>query len=389
MSSKSRWLIFLVSTPLVVLAAVGGLLGASSVARQQSMSHLKVFNDVLSLIMSNYVEPVDVDKVMDGAMRGLADGLDPSSAFLSPSEVKAIETAAALPAGDVGLVVTRQFYLRVVGVRDGSPGAKAGIRTGDFLRGIDGKPTRDLSAFTGSRLLLGMAGSKVDLAIIRGNAAEPHTVTLVREAVKPELVTGRKLPSGEAYVRVSSFRAGAAAALGKEIDRLRQAGASSAVVDLRGTADGTPEEGIAAARLFVKSGTLATRAGRSTDKTVVAAAAGDGAITLPVVVLVSNGTANAAEILAAALSDNHRAPLVGEPTAGIAGVQHLVKLPEGRGLWLTYARYLTASGDPIHEHGLRPDVGVEEPTVAFGDAPPSVDAALTKAVERLKAKKAA
>jgi carboxyl-terminal processing protease len=326
---------------------------------------------------------------MDGAMRGLADGLDPASAYLLPAEVQAVEADTALPPGDVGLTITRQFYLRVVGVRDGSPAAKAGLRTGDYLRGIDGKPTRDLSAFTGTRLLRGAPGSKVSLTVIRGNAAEPHVVDLVREVLQADPVSSKRLAGGEGYVRVATLRVGAAAALQKQFDALRQAGAASAVLDLRGTADGPLDEGIAAARLFIKSGTIAIRAGRTADRVVTTAAAGDGAVTMPIEVLVSNGTAGAAEILAAALSGNKRAELVGELTAGLAAMQHLVKLPEGHGLWMTYERYLTAAGEPIHEHGIRPDVGVEEPTVAFGEAAPATDAALGKAVERLKAKKAA
>jgi carboxyl-terminal processing protease len=162
------------------------------------------------------------------------------------------------------------------------------------------------------------------------------------------------------------------------------------VIDVRGIADGTPEDGIAAARMFVSSGTLATLAGRSQSPPVItSASSGDGAVTMPLVLLVSNGTANAAEIFASALLANHRADLVGEPTAGIAAVQHLVKLPENRGLWITYARYLANDGKPIHERGLRPTVAVETPSVAFGDAPPANDDVLTKAVEHLRTKKAA
>ena len=357
MSSKSRVLIFLISTPLVVLAAVGGLLGASTArAPQQSMAPLRVFEDVTSLVTSAYVEPVDVDKVMEGAMRGLTDGLDPSSAYLSAEEVRAVEASSPLPPADIGVVLTRQFYLRVVGVRDGSPAARAGLRTGDFLRGIDGKPTREISAFTGNRMLHGAPGSKIQLTVLRGNAAEPHVIDLVREAPKSELVTSKRLPGGEGYLRVTSFAAGAAAAIRKQIDAVRQAGATSALIDVRGIADGSAEEGIAAARHFVKSGTLATRAGRAAaDRTVISAAAGDGAVTLPIVLIVSNGTANAAELFAAALTANGRADLVGEPTAGIAAVQHLVKLPENRGLWLTYARYLDKDGKPIHDSRPRAD----------------------------------
>lgn len=389
MSSKSRWIVLLISTPLVVLTAVGGLLGASS-ARQETYPQLRVFSDVVSLILNGYVEKVDVDKVMEGAMRGLADGLDASSAYLTPEEVSFVDSGAALAAGDVGLVVTRQIYLRIVGVRDGSPASRAGLRTGDFIRGIEGKSTRDISAFAGTRLLHGAPGSKVALMVFRNNVAEPHDVTLVREAIKGDPVTSKKLPGGDAYVRVASFAAGAAASIRRQIDVQKQAGAAAVIVDLRGTADGPLDEGIAAAKLFLKPGTtVAIRAGRGPDRTKTTAAAGDGALTMPVELLISNGTAGAAEVFAAALSGNNRAELVGEPTAGIAAVQRLVRLPENRGLWLTYARQLTIDGQPIHEKGLRPNVGVDEPSVAFDEAPPTTDDALDKAVERLKAKKAA
>jgi carboxyl-terminal processing protease len=388
MTSKSRWLIFLVSTPLVVLAAVGGLIGADAApAPQKAITHLRVFEDVVSLIMSSYVEEADPDKVMEGAMRGLADGLDPLSAYLSPDEVTAAKANTPLPTGDVGLIVSRQFYLRIVGVRDGSPAARAGLRTNDYIRGIDNKPTREVSAFTGTRLLRGAPGSKVELTVLRGNAAEPKTVTLVREVLAGPAVTTTKLPSGQTVVRVASFGEGTATALGTVFDGLQKSGVPGAVVDLRGTANGPNEEGIAAARLFVKAGTLAIRAERNQPRTTIAAGSGDGRITVPIVLLVSNGTAGAAEVFAAALNGNKRADLVGEPTAGLAAVQKLVALPEGRGLWMTYARYLTLEGDPIHERGLRPTVAIESPSVAFDEAPPADDVMLAKALERLTANK--
>jgi carboxyl-terminal processing protease len=388
MSSRSRWIIVLISTPLVVFVTLGGLLGATRAEAPQTVRDLRTFQEVISLIMQAYVEDVDVDKVMEGAMHGLADGLDPSSAYLTPDEVRAVETKTALPAGDVGLVVMRQFYLRVVGVRDGSPAAKAGLQTGDFIRAIDKKPTRDMSAVTGTRLLRGEPGSKISLTIIRGNAADPHVIDLVRERAGGETVTAKPaLPGGIAHVRVASFGPDTAAALRKIFEGLPGQKLTSAVIDLRGIADGSAEDGIAAARLFVKSGTLAIRAGRGSDRNTIAAAAGDGAITMPVALLISNGTANAAEIFASALSGNSRAELVGEPTAGIAGVQKLVRLPQNYGLWLTTERYLTVDGaGPIHERGLRPTLGVPIPTVGFDEVPPTVDEPLAKAAERLRKK---
>jgi carboxyl-terminal processing protease len=386
MSSKSRWAVFLVSTPLVVLVAVGGMLGASTEPPQRSDANLAVFRDVLTLVMQNYVEPVDIDKVFEGAMRGLAEGMDSSSAYLTPDEVRALDSTTPMPPADVGLVVTRQFYLRVVGVRDGSPAATAGIQTGDYIRMIDQTPTRDMSAVTGARLLRGAAGSKVAVTVIRGNPADPHVITLVR-AVPSGGITADTQPGGFARVRITSFVPDAVTGLKSTFDQLDKQKVAGAVIDLRGTADGDLETGVAAAKLFVKSGTVGIRAGRKTEKVTTTAGAGDGSITMPVVLLVSNGTANAAEVFAAALSGNNRAELVGEPTAGIAARQKLVRLPENFALWMTYERYLTVDGaHPIHERGLRPTVGVEMPVIGFDEVPPTTDQPRARAIDVLKKK---
>jgi len=379
-------LVFAVSTPLMLVVVIGGMVGPPRAAAQRGAAfpQLGVFSDVVSLILGAYVEEVNIDRVMDGAMRGLADGLDASSAYLTPAEVKEMEAGTPMGPADVGVTVARQFYVRVVGVRDNSPAAHAALQTGDYIRAIDGKPTREMSALAGQRLLRGAAGTKVKLLVIRGNAADPHEVELTREVPSGESVTAKKMPGGQAYVRVASFRAGAAEAIKAGIATLGATATPGVVIDVRGTADGTPEEGIAAARLFVKSGTIATRAGRSaTDKVVTTAAAGDGALTMPIVLLVSNGTGNAAEVFAAALAGTKRATLVGEPTAGLAGVQKLVKLPDGQGLWMTTQRYLLADGTPILEHGVRPEIIEQAPVVGFEEVPPTSDAMLNRATNQL------
>ena len=130
MGRQTRF-VLLVSIPLVALVTVGGAIGTPRAAEQQASKHLPVFEDVLRLVLMAYVEEVNIDRVMDGAMRGLTDGLDSSSAFLQPDEVRLIETGGTQPTADLGLTVTRQFYLRVLGVRDGSPAARAGIQTVD------------------------------------------------------------------------------------------------------------------------------------------------------------------------------------------------------------------------------------------------------------------
>lgn len=378
---RLRLLTLLVSTPLVLVVVLGGLRGNVS-AVQGSFPHLRVFEDVISLIMSSYVEEVQVDEVMEGALRGLADGLDGDSAYLTPAEVKVIEAAAAPPAGDVGLSITRQYYLRVVGVRDGSPAHKAGIRSGDYIRGIEGQPTREMSAVEGMRRLTGEPGSTVTVTMIRGNTADPHEFTLTRERAPAETVTARLLPQGPGYIRVMSFAGSAPGAIKAAALKLQSGGAASIIIDVRNTAEGPIGGGIEAARWFVPSGTLATRATKGDTRETIEATAGDAVITVPVVLLVSHGTARASEVFAAALAGAKRAELVGEQTQGSAGVQRLVKLPQDRGLWLTWAQYLTADGKPIHEEGLKPDVVIEEPNYEFSELPPAGDPMLDKAVER-------
>lgn len=386
MTFKTRLSILLVCTPILAFVVIGGLMGrASALGNDETFQHLRVFDDVMGLVMSNYVEEVKVDKVMEGAMRGLAEGLDPDSAYLNVAQMREVESGKPLPDGDVGLELTRQFYLRVIAARDNSPAARAGIQTADYIRAIDGKPTRELSVFEGVRLLRGQPGTKVVLTVLRGNAADPHDVTLVREKAAAVPVTAKML-DGVGYIRIPTFGPATAADVRQRAAELTKTGARSLILDVRHTAEGSFDSGIETARLFVKSGTLAIKAGREKTGTrdTISAKDGDGAITLPVTILVTAGTSGAAEVFAAALEGNKRAELVGEHTIGRAAVQKLVKLPENRGLWLTYARYLRPSGEPLHGPGLKPTVEVAEPDVDFGTPPPATDAILNAALERLK-----
>src|SRR6516164_4111981 len=190
MSSRTRLVVMSISAPVIAFAIVGGFLG-KVMAREETFPQLKIFGDVVDMISSSYVEEVNMDKVMVGAMKGLADNLDPDSAYLSPAQVKQLESGAPLPTGSVGLELTRQYYLRVIAARDNSPAAKAGLRTGDYIRLIDNTPTREMSVWEGMRALRGAPGSKVKLTVIRGNAADPHVVDLTRETEPASQVSTR------------------------------------------------------------------------------------------------------------------------------------------------------------------------------------------------------
>jgi carboxyl-terminal processing protease len=387
MTSRSRVFVLALSTLIMVFAFVGGYLG-QAIAKDDTYQHLRVFEDVVSLVLNNYVESVDVRQAMKGAMKGLADSLDPESAYLAPDLVQSLESNDPGGAAEVGVDLTRQYYLRVVATRDGSPAAKAGLRPADFIRAIDNRPTRDMSAYEGARRLRGAPGTKVSLLVIRGNAADPHELVLVRERVAAaDDVASRMANGGTGYLRIPEFGKDSPSRVKQAIDGLTKSGATRFIIDLRSTARGDLDDGIAAARLFVKGGTLAVRLTRGDMRENVAAAAGDGAVAAPVALLVDQGTAGAAEVFAAALAQNDRADLVGIRTLGRAARQRLVKLPDQSGLWLTYVRYLTPDSNPIHETGLEPDVVVDLPEIEFGGHPPTPDATLQKAIDHLAAKK--
>lgn len=391
MTFKTRLSVLLVSTPLLAFVLIGGLLGnAAAETDDAEFRHLRVFREVLSLVMSTYVEEVEADKVMEGALRGLAEGLDPDSAYLTAEQVAQVESGKPLPEGEIGVELTRQYYLRIIAPRDGSPAAEAGLQTGDYVRAIDGKSTRGMSVFEGDRLLRGTPGSKVSLTIIRGNAAEPHEMTIVRAKRVATPVTARMLESNVGYVRIPMFTADTASDVKRHAANLQAAGARTLLIDLRRTADGDIEHGIATARLFVDSGTITSRAQRAPEgqkepvKEPVLAKPGDGAIDLPVQILISAGTSGAAEVFAAAVDGHKGAELVGEHTIGRAAHQKLVKIPDDRGLWLTYQRYYTPGGELIHGAGLEPDVPVNEPDLEFGSQPLDADPMLEAAIQRVK-----
>ncbi len=391
MTSRTRLLVLVISAPVIAFAVIGGFLGNVMARGDDTYAHLKVFQDVVSLIMSNYVEQPNVDSVMRGAMRGLAENLDSDSAFLTAPMVRQVDANERLGAADVGLDVTHQYYLRVVSARDDSPAAKAGIRPGDFVRILEGRPTRDMSAFEGRRLLRGAPGSPIKLTVLRGSAADPHVLELTREIVEgpaAQDVKGRMQGDAVGYIRVAAFGRHAADQMRAQVAAVSRTGASRLIVDVRNSSLGDLDEGVAVARLFVPTGTLAIRESKSGGQEPLAAVKGDGSITLPVTLLVDSGTSGPAEIFAAALAGNKRAETIGEHTIGRAGTQELVKLPDGSALWITTARYLTPDGKPIQGKGLEPDVAVDQPEGEFGVAQQS-DPILDKALERLSPKKAA
>ena len=385
MSTRTRLIVFFASIPVIAFTLIGGYLGRVS-AGEDIYRHLRIFEDVVSLISNNYVEEVDLDDVMHGALRGLTEGLDADSAYLSQEDVDRLESGRPLPEGGVGLTVTRRYYVQVVAAHDESPAADAGILPGDFLRAIDGEPTRLMSAIEGERRLRGEPGSTVTLSLIRGSTQEPFDIDLVRTRVGPVAVAGRVLneADGIGYIRIPGFGDDVVAQISDMVASLTERGASHLIIDVRNAARGTYRAAVDAARLFVDDGTLVIREEQGGNQTPLKATAGGDAISTPATVLVNFGSSGPAELFAAALSERDRATTIGQRTAGRAGLQKLVRLPDGTGLWLSYARYLRASGDPIHLYGVEPAVPVEARTPELGEPLPTNDPILERALQEIE-----
>ena len=386
MLSKTRLTVLLATVSVVIFTLIGGYLGRVS-AGEDTYRPLRVFEDVVSLISNNYVEEVNLDEVVDGALRGLAEGLDSDSAYLTPEDADRIERGEPLPDGRVGAEITRRYYLQVVASLEGSPAARANMLPGDFIRAVDGRPTRLLSAVEGQRLLRGEPGTDVTLSLIRGSTQEPYDITLTREALTAPPAAGRMLTgegAGIGYLRIPAFGDAAAIEIADAAAALAGSGATHLIVDLRGTAEGTFDGAIDAAQLFVAGGAIAIRE-EPDDRQMTIEAGTDAAapVTLPVTLLTNYGTSGPAELFAAALLDRDRAMSVGQQTSGRTSLQRLVRLPDGSGLWMSWARYLSPSGEAIYPFGLQPDVPVEVILPELGEPLPDEDPVLDRAIDEI------
>ena len=388
MNSRTHKFALIISVPLLAFILVGGLLG-KTITRSNTYQQLRIFEDVISLVTNNYVEEVEIDRVMRGALRGLVDSLDADSSYLTAEQVTKIENGYPTPKANVGLSLTRRYYLQTIAARDGSTAEQSGLEPGDYIRTINGQSTRNMSVFEGSKLLSGEVGSVVSLTVIRGDAADPKDIELIRRLPLPATVSAELAESGTGYIRISAFGPNVTQLIESETVSLLNKHIKNLIIDVRRTAEGPLSNGLTTARLFVSEGILGSLEIRDTAPKPVVANPNISLTALPIAVLIDAGTAGAAELFAAALSGNNRAELIGMRTAGRVGLQELVKLPDGSGLWITHGRYLNPSNQPIHEVGLEPDLHVNVPSHEFGTTQSDTDPILERAFEYFSLKEVA
>ncbi len=357
---RARHLLLLLSGPFVLYAVLGGFLGRA-LARDSAYRYLSVFQDVVTLIMNNYVDAVEMDGVLEGGIRGMMEALDPDSAYLSPEEFARFQNPGEQDAAGIGVEVTKRYYLSVVGVLPGSAAERAGLRPGDLLKSVGGRNTRELSVTIGESALRGPAGSTVDLQVIRGRQPDPIEVSVEREVYSGDSVAYKMLTDSIGYIRIAAFRPGVDEEVTGAVRSLTASGAASLVVDVRNSFGRTAAEGAEVAELLISGGVAAILENRGGDKTDLAIESGRVVFSGPITVLVNRGTSTAAEIFGSAVQHAERGELVGERTAGRGGVQKTISLDDGAGLVISVAQYSTPKGVALLGKGL-------EPTVEVGDS---------------------
>jgi carboxyl-terminal processing protease len=363
MSPLAKKIVVGISVLVIAYAATGFMLGRSS--DDKAFRALTVYSEVLDHIQRDYVDDPNMHAVTNGSLHGLLDSLDPQSAYLSPLEYKDFkEKTAANPPAESGLALTRRFgYIGVVAVLPDSPGAKIGLRIGDILEKIAGFTTSQMAIDQAQLLLKGQPGTTVPLSVIRRGKTEPQDMTITLAKLAPaKLIVDDKLQGDVAYIRVLEFEPGTAKQLREKLAQLQKAGAKKLVLDLRDCALGDDQEGIATAQLFLQSGTITTLKGQTVSTVTSSADPAKVVWTQPVAVLIGNGTAGPAEIVASAIADNKRGDTIGDRTYGTASQQKLIGMDDGSALILTVANYFTPANKNIATDGVAATVEVR-PTV--------------------------
>lgn len=359
-------------TAVVVPAAA---FGQSSSADQDRL--LDMFEQVFRFVQNNYVDEVEAQELIEGALEGMFESLDdPHSAYLSMEDMRDLSDTTQGQFGGVGMYISKQSvpedsrdpaYVEVISPIESTPADRAGLQSGDLIVAIEGETTEDLSIDEVVARLRGRPGSEVAITIRRGESRS-FDVSLTREIIEVPTVRHAMIPENIGYIRIIQFTPYTDDRVLESIDEFAEDGYDSLIIDLRRNPGGLLPAVVDTADLFFSDGLVVGTRGRSPGENQRFTAEGGIEIPrdMPIVVLIDEGSASAAEILAGALKDRDRAYLIGETTYGKGSVQQVRRISTG-GFRLTMSRYYTPSGDYIDDNGIEPDLVVEDPELSDED----------------------
>ena len=345
--------------------------GLSQVQAQESASQpataplplneLRTFAEVFERIRGSYVEPVDDATLLENAIRGMLEGLDPHSAYLTPEDYTGLQDSTEGQFGGLGIEVGQEDgFLKVVSPIDDTPAAEAGIEAGDLIIKIDDQPVKGMSLMDAVDSMRGEPGSEVRLTLVRGEG-RPFEVTLTRAIIKVKSVKTEDLEPGYVYLRITQFQINTGDEVRAAINRLNTNGQlKGLVLDLRNNPGGVLQAAVEVVDSFVDSGLIVYTKGRLSNAEMrFNATSSNPSGSVPLVVLINGGSASASEIVAGALQDLGRGVIMGTDSFGKGSVQTVLPLNNDRALKLTTALYYTPSGRSIQAQGIVPDIRVD------------------------------
>src|SRR5713101_5972911 len=349
---------------LVLTLSLGGGVASKSNDPAATYENLKLFTEVLSIIQNQYVDEVPSKDLIYSAIKGTLRGLDPHSSFLDPESYREMQVETSGSFGGLGIEITlRDDILTVVSPIDATPAHRAGLLAGDRIVKIDGLSTKDMQLTDAVKKMRGKPGTKVTISIVREGWTEPKDFEIQREQIRVHSVRTQDLGGGIEYVKLRQFQEQTAHDLDQALEKFDKDGMKALVLDLRNNPGGLLTSAVEVTEKFVEDGKLVVYTeGRVRNQNMRFSAHAKKAFsTIPMVVLVNQGSASASEIVAGALQDYGRAIVVGVQTFGKGSVQTLIPLSDGSGLRLTTAKYFTPKGRSIHGKGITPDIVVEAP----------------------------
>ena len=334
-------------------------------AKNDLYEKIDIFGEVLENIKKDYVDDVNQSEIMDSAINGVLQSLDPYSAYMSPELFKEMQTDTKGEFGGLGIEIGMEAgVVKVISPIDDTPAAKAGIKAGDYIVKIGKEQVQGKSLVEAVKLMRGPVGTSIDLTVRRKNVKKPLEFKIVRKIIEVQSVTSKIIGDENklGYIRLKSFNENSDKQFLKSVKKFeKNTKIKGYIFDLRNNPGGLLTQAINITDFFLEDGEIVSTKGRKISETrKFFARKGDEVNGKPIVVLINNGSASASEIFAGALKDHKRAIILGENSYGKGSVQSIIPLRNGGGMRLTISRYYLPSGKSISEVGVTPDIFVEE-----------------------------